>query len=365
MAEKIRVLHILYKLRSSGAEVMLKKAVSYWRESGVVLHVLSTAKVIGPYVNQLSNEGIVIHHLPFENSLSFYFQLIKLIRSNHIDVVQIHTERTMLTYAILARLAGASRIIRTLHSTYTFEGLTRFNRALRRWIIRHLGVVQVSISDLVRQNEQTRFRNPTHLIYNWYDDAHFYPPSLEQRSEVRKTLGLIENEKVIVSVGNCAQVKNHAAIIQALAIMNKNGQKPLYWHVGEEEVEGREKKLVCELQLNSQVHFWGRQEDVRPFLWAADAFIMPSFHEGFSIAMIEALACGIPVILARSPGLDGWSTVFPEIIYTDTTPAGLAYVVGQVLEEQKNYDSTSHALAKAKFTAQRGAEEYLRLYKKL
>lgn len=365
MEKRIKILHILYELRSSGAEVMIKIAAPYWRENGLDLHVLSTAKVTGAYADKLSSEGIIIHHMPFANSLEFYIQMIKLIRSNHFDVVHIHTERTTLTYALLARLAGARRIIRTLHSTYLFEGLTRFNRAVRRWAVRQLGVIQVSISDSVKQNEQVRFGNPTHLIYNWYDDGHFFPPSLQQRIEARKTLGLSGNEKVIVSVGNCAPVKNHPAIIQALALMKKNGQSPLYWHIGEEDVERRERDLVRKLDLDELVQFWGRQDDVRPFLWAADVFVMPSFREGFGVAMLEAQGSGISVLLARSPGLEQWSAFFPEITYTGTTPHDLAHGLTMALSAPKNYKRMEPTLVGVEFSTIYGAREYLALYSML
>lgn len=363
MPKKIKVLHILYELRPSGAEVMIKIASPYWKEDGVELHVLSTANVVGDYADKLSNEGIIIHHIPFAYSLKFYNQLVRLICSNHFDVVHIHTERTALTYACLARLAGVPRIIRTLHSTYLFEGRTRFNRAVRRWAIRQLGVVQVSVSDSVKKNEQSRFRNSTHLIYNWYDDAHFIPPSLQERVEARKTLGLLGNEKVIVSVGNCAPVKNHVSIIQALALMKHVGQNPVYWHIGEEDTEEEERNLVRELDLGAQVFFWGRQDDVRPFLWAADVFVMPSFREGFGVAMLEAVGSGIPVVLARSPGLEEWSAFFPEIIYTDTSPNDLARGLMQVLKMQIETERVGNSLLKSKFAVKRGAQEYYKIYK--
>lgn len=362
MAKTIKVLHILYELRSSGAEVMIQKATPFWKENGVVQHILSTAKEKGDFAAKLSSEGIVIHHIPFVNSMNFYCQLYRLMLSNHYDVVHIHTERTALTYALIARLAGIPRIIRTLHSTYLFEGLTRFNRAVRRWVVRKLGVVQVSISDSVQLNEQIRFRNPTQLIYNWYDDTHFIPPTLQERIEARKTLGLSGDEKVIVSVGNCAPDKNHDSIIRALSLMKYDGQCPVYWHVGEEDADRKERNLAQELDLETQIYFWGCQDDVRPFLWAADVFVMPSFREGFSIAMLEALGSGISVVLARSPGLEQWATVFPEIIFTGTSPDEIKLGLTQALKTHREEESEKQSMLHQRFSVSRGAQEYLKLY---
>ncbi len=362
-----KILHILNEIRSSGAEVMIKAAIPYWKAGGAVLHALSTGKELGAYAGNLSDQGIIVHHRPFTNSLKFYSQLIRLLRTHQFDVVHIHTEHAALTYACLARIAGTPHIIRTIHSSFLFEGLLRVVLRVRRWAARQLGVVQVSISDSVKQNEQTRFGNPTWLIYNWCDDLHFRLPSIEESSESRKRLGLLEYQKVVVNVGNCAPVKNHEAIIHALALIKKNGLALLYWHIGEEDSEYKERTLTRELGLEAQVRFWGRQEDVRPFLWAADIFIMPSFYEGFGLVVLEALESGMQLVLANTPGLKDWATLIPEIIYTETSASDLARGLLQALKTPKNLEQAAQrsALLKMKFSAERGAQEYLALYNRV
>lgn len=354
----------MYELRASGAEVMIKTAAPFWKERGIDLHVLSTSQNKGDYASNLANEGIIVHHLPFSKTFRFLFLLHNFFRSSNFDVVHIHTERYALTYALIARFARVPKIIRTIHGTYLFEGLTRFNRMVRRWIIRQLGVIQVSISDSVKQNEQIRFNNPTRLINNWYDDLYFYPPSPMERNKIRKNFGLSTGKKIIVSIGNCDPVKNHESIIKALLLMKSMGPNLEYWHIGEEDMEAREEKLVNELDLCPMVKFWSRQDDVRPFLWAADVFIMPSFREGLSIAMLESFGCGIPVVLARTPGLEQWSSIIPEIIYTGTSPADLAQGITLALQNGEKREEVDRSVITANFGVQRGVEEYFSLYQK-
>lgn len=363
MKKTIKVLHILYQLRFSGAEIMIKNATPYWKEKGVVQHVLGTAHTIGDFANDLSSEGIVIHHIPYSNKLDFIYKLYRLIRQNRFDVVHIHVERTFLTYSLVARIAGVPVIIRTLHSTYNFDGLIRFNRAVRRWMVRILGVIQVSASAAVQENEFTRFHNPTQQINNWYDDSKFYPPSKNERTIAREKFILNDDRKVIISVGNCAPVKNHESIIRAISLLKNKSIQLEYWHIGEEDADKREQKLVYELNLNNMVKFWGRQKNIRDFLWAADVYIMPSFHEGFGIAMLEALATQIPVILARSPGLDQWAEFFPNIIFTDTTPAGISNALLHTITNLGRTKMEDGSFIKLNFGISRGAEEYLKLFR--
>jgi len=226
----MRVLHILNELRPSGAEVMLKIAAPYWQERGVELHVLSTGQVKGIFADNLANAGFTVHHIPFSNSAGFYTQVIRLMRTARFDVVHLHTEHATLTYALLARYAGIPRIIRTIHSTFIFRGITQLTRAIRRFITRKLGVLQVSVSKTIQENEVRRLGNPTILINKWYDNLHFIPLMDGQKEASRTALGIKNSQKCLITVGNCSAVKNHKAVIQALRLLEQRNIHLIYFH---------------------------------------------------------------------------------------------------------------------------------------
>lgn len=364
MTKTISVLHILYELRFSGAEIMLKNAAPYWEKKGVILHALSTAQLKGEFADTLSQEGIIIHHIPYTNAPGFISKLINLIRQYHFDVVQIHVEQNFLTYSIVARLARVPVIIRTIHSTFLFEGTTKFNRTLRRWIVRILGVIQVSVSTDIQKNEEQRFHNPTLQINNWYDDSSFYPPSDSERAKARKKFKVSDSQMVIISVGNCAPVKNHESIVRAIAKLKKENCHIEYWHVGEEDDAKLEQNLVTELDLNGMVKFWGRQNNVRDFLWAADIFIMPSLHEGLSIAMLEAVATGIPIILTKVPGLSQWASVFVDLHFSEPNSDDLSLIINYLLNTRPIRRKIEATYLSSNYGIIQGTEKYYGLYSK-
>jgi glycosyltransferase involved in cell wall biosynthesis len=78
---------------------------------------------------------------------------------------------------------------------------------------------------------------------------------------------------------------------------------PLYLHVGREHTARPELILAEQLGLKNEVRFMGSQPDPRVFFWAADAFVMPSLHEGLAISPLEAIASGCPAILTEVSGL--------------------------------------------------------------
>lgn len=98
------------------------------------------------------------------------------------------------------------------------------------------------------------------------------------------------------------------------------------------------------------------------FLWAEDVFVMPSIYEGFGIVALEAYACNLPVVLARSPGLDFWGAYFPETVYIETTADSLAKGETIVLEDSNNYKNHNQTLLFNNFGIQNCAKKYLSLF---
>jgi glycosyltransferase involved in cell wall biosynthesis len=217
----------------------------------------------------------------------------------------------------------------------------------------------VSISTSVARNEKDRYRIDTLLIPNWFDSDHFHPPSDHERAAARRQLGLAPDDKVIVSVGNCNPVKNHVAILEALARIPAE-RRPRYLHVGGEEAGQPERALATRLGVADHVQFLGSVPDTRGALWAADAYVMPSRFEGFSIAALEALGVGLPAIVADVPGLRDLREWFPELrLVRDVDDLAVA------LAEDVPAANDQPARAREQFGCATGVERYARLYREV
>ena len=75
------------------------------------------------------------------------------------------------------------------------------------------------ISEGVLACEWDQYRIKGTRIWNWFDSSHFRPPSSEERAHARQALGIGTDDFVIVSVGNCAHVKNHSSLLRAIALL--------------------------------------------------------------------------------------------------------------------------------------------------
>src|SRR5690606_29729409 len=111
----------------------------------------------------------------------------------------------------------------------------------------------------------------------------FVPTQPDEWSSLRRMRGIEESTFVIISVGNCSHVKNHALLIEALASLR--GRLDFhYLHVGMEELGYPERRLSDELGIADRVTFLGYVDDVLPYLRLADLFVMPSLYEGLGNA---------------------------------------------------------------------------------
>lgn len=358
----MKILHILNTLRPSGAETMLRVAAPYWQEQGLDLSILSTGENIGPYALELENAGYRIFHIPFSKTLNFCLNFFQLLKKNKFDVVHIHTERAFFLYAIIAWLMGVKKIVSTIHSNHKFVSFTKFYRAKFRHLMRYLKVIQISISQSVYDTEIKFYNNSTFIINNWSDLDMFHPPSQLQKEQARISLG-VENYYVILSIGNCSPTKRHHLIIEALPHLEKEIPNIIYLHIGEEDDDHSEKKLAEKLAVSSKIKFLGYQIDIRPYLWAADVFVMPSQYEGFGIAALEAIASGIPTILTDVPGLSEWKELgIDSVTYTEGNPFILAKNILAVLKSPHFPTDADIEKIKNIYGVERGASEYINVY---
>lgn len=361
----LRVLHVLNELMPSGAEVMLRNAAPHWTRHGVQCQVLSLGAQPGPFADALAEAGYPVQHLPFAPTRRFLRDFEALLRAEGCDVVHLHVERASMWLALAARRAGVPRVVRTVHGNFLFEGWLRGRRMLSRAVTRLLGAHQVTISERVHETERTRFGNRTELIHNWFDSTRIAPPDPTQRAAARAALDVPDHAFVLLTVGNCAPVKNHPALLEALARLARRDW--LYLHVGCEETGEPERALAQRLGIAAQVRFVGLQADVRPFLHAADLFVMPSLREGLGVACLEAVGAGLPALVGDVPGLRELRRHFGSLRTTGVDAQALAAALAQALQEhgpaQRAAVRGDAAIARERFGLERGVAAYVRAYR--
>ena len=160
----------------------------------------------------------------------------------------------------------------------------------------------ICISKMVQREIVERFGLPEErlpVIYNAIDTDAYHPRLREARVATRTRAAIPADATVFLLVGSGYARKGVAQALAALAGL------PLSAHlviVGRDRRERRYRRLAQNLGVASRVTFAGPQDDPRPWYGAADVFLLPTLYDALSNAVLEAMACGLPVITSTHCG---------------------------------------------------------------
>lgn len=372
--QKITVLHILHELHPSGAEMMIYNAKPHW-ESDCACTVMATGKQRGPFAEQLKECGYEIAYVPTEGAgaaakLAHLRKFWQYMGKHSFDVVHIHRESLSFEYALIAAVCGSRNICRTVHSTFAHKGLQQKIKAATRHIMQRLLHVDfIAISDGVAANEQKVFGNICgETVYNWCDNSRFVYVDGEEKKRRKAEQGL-SDRLTLVTVGNCGHVKNHRLLFQAIAKMRQK-DRIHYYHVGYAKGETeQEEALAGELGIRNEVEFLGSTQPM-PYLKTADLFLMTSVYEGLSIAALEAIFTGMPVLLADVPGLTEFrDKALCNVSYFTPTPEELAKALDAYVEKYDRGelmpDRAQSVRAEELYDCGTQVQKYVCVYRKL
>jgi len=325
----VKVLHVITGLGVGGAEQQLRLLVRQLPVRSEVVTLVND----GAVADGLREDGVPVTLLGMAGNrdLSAVPRLTSLIRAGGYDVVHTHLYRACVYGRIAARLAGVRTVVATEHSlgATQMEGrpLGFGTRALYRATER-LGAGTLAVSETVgrRLGAWGVPEDRVHLAPNGIDPAGF-GFSAATRTLVRARLGIPEDAYVVGGVGRQVPGKNFDALIEAVASLAGT-------HAAAEEAgavrpvhlllagDGPERvpllRLVQDLGVAGRVHMVGPTEipavtgtgpasggaDVAGLLSAMDLFVSASAEEAFGLALLEALACGLPALYVSCPAVE-------------------------------------------------------------
>lgn len=136
-----------------------------------------------------------------------------------------------------------------------------------------------------------------HVIHNAIDASRFQPATEASRQATRQQLALPDSATVLIYVGSGFERKGLKAAIEALAASDR-----YLIVVGQDKQLQRYQQLANQLNCLDRLRFVGVQQDVQPFYHAADALLLPTLYDPFPNVVLEAMACGLPVITSTGCG---------------------------------------------------------------
>lgn len=276
---------------------------------------ITSQERVNEYREELNKQGIDTFQIPIPRSIKKTSKIIKsyklvkeLVESRKYQIVHCHSPIGGVICRLACRKARkkyGTKVIYTAHGFHFFKGSSKTS-----WIIYY--PVEKFCSKytdiLITINNEdydlaTRKFKSKQVVYVPGIGVHTEEIKnlVVNKDAIRSQFGFSHNDFVFMSTGQISIRKNHEVIIRALAKINDNHVKYLIVGFGEEEE--RLKKLVCSLGLQNRVVFAGYRNDVFRLLHSVDAFAFPSIHEGLPVALMEAMAAGLPIVCSKIRGI--------------------------------------------------------------
>ena len=228
--------------------------------------------------------------------------LLRIARRQNVDVFAAHLYGSAI-YCSLAGILSGKPVISILHGQSDVPQRARL-AAVKATVVRRGSDKVVFVSDNLRDSLAVRLRLPAArcvVIPNGVDLTRFQPG---QDRSLRAELGLEDDKILIGAIGNVRRPKAYEVLLQAAQLLAQRSERYHFAIAGDASnaLGGELLQLRDRLGLQRRVSFLGLRTDTPTILQNLDVFALSSRTEGFSIACIEALACGVPVVATRSGG---------------------------------------------------------------
>ncbi|MEM7082328.1 MAG: TIGR03088 family PEP-CTERM/XrtA system glycosyltransferase [Pseudomonadota bacterium] len=304
MTKPIRIVHIIYRLATGGMENGLVNLVNRM-DARFEHHIVSLTDVTD-FAERISNSAVRVSALDKQPGKDFgvYWRLFKLLRRIRPTIVHTRNFGTV-DCGLVARLAGVRTLIHSEHGWDMSDlagGNPKYIR-LRRWLA-PLAVgwlaVSANIRDWLEHTVRIDARKLEH-IYNGVDADTFCPESRDANTTLR-----------VGFVGRLEEVKNPQSMVRA---MKRLADRPAKRPVQLDVIGGGSQTDVMQAAidrggLHEQVRLLGAQSDIPQRMRNMDVFVLPSYNEGISNTILEAMASGVPVVATRVGGN-------PELVVDD------------------------------------------------
>jgi glycosyltransferase involved in cell wall biosynthesis len=297
------VCHLIDTLEVGGMEQMLCELALEQKRNGWEVYV-GCLFGSGPLEARLKQAGIPV--TSFAKKGGFDLEVIRKIRVwlKQYPTAYIHTHNAVTHYYTAFSLMGVKRNV----SINTRHDMGLHNKSARLSALYRIAVLKTDIVAAVCEAAKRKFVSskelPEHkciVIPNGINVAKFSaqrPLALN----IRNLLNLNSDSFVIGTVGRLNEVKAQHVLIEAIAELNKRKLQTQLVLVGNGPEKAKLEKLCEDLNVEDQVHFLGERNDVAQFLWSFDVFALTSKTEGYSMALVEAAAAGLPIVASDVGG---------------------------------------------------------------
>ncbi len=366
----MKIAFLLGSLNRGGTETLMLDVFRNAKSNN--LDAIGIYRKSGVCENEFINSGVSMFKLAkSKNTLIYLFQLRNLINKNNIQII--HAQQpidAMLAY--FALFGTGVKILLTLHG---FDYNERKTGKIIYTLILKLTDINIYVSAYQREYYIKKYNlNPKRqkVVFNGISFQKFNLSN--SNLTIRSTLKIPEQTYLFGTVGNFNLVRDQLTICRFLKLLNHTGFDFHFLFVGKKvescpDCYNQCLQFCLENNLADKVHFLGVRNDVPELLKSMDAFVYSSRHDTFGIAVVEALAKGLPVFV------NDWQ-VFSEItengkfatLYKTKDEADLLHQFSLYLQNKNKFEQKAQLAAtvvKEKYSIEKHIENLKQVYRLL
>lgn len=304
------------------------------------------------------------------NDFKAFFELLKIIKSEKPDIVHCHSSKAGIIGRIAAWIAGVPVIMFTAHGWAFTEGVSKTNRAVYRFIEKYAAMITTKIIAVsgydyrLAERYNVAGKDKMALIKNGIDFNRIDNDDLKQ--SYRKELNIEDSKKVVTMVSRLSPQKDPISFLK-LAKLNGNSDT-VFLLVGGGPLMAKMQTYIENNNIQN-VRLMGDRNDVERILAVSDIFCFFSNYEGLPLAVIEAMAAGLPVIANPVGGVpelvkDGVNGFLVDKGNISAANDKLQPLVKDYIQREK-MGNESRKMYLEFFTTARMAKETEEIYRKL
>lgn len=364
----MRIVQLIDSLHWGGAQklqVTFAEAVRK-RDLDLIVISLNQHREEVPLPDDLEALGarVIVMSAPHLYTLRRIWRLARFLRQEQVDLVHTHLTYANIIGPIAAKLAGVPLVASIHNEKYHPQRDHTLRRRLETLMLRFGADKLIAVGQAVVQAQRERFSwGHLHVIQNAVTPV---PPISEfRRREIREKLIGDPSRPLSLSVGRLSSQKGYRDLLAAVPQVLEKHPRAAFVIAGGGDSRADLSKEIADLNLEESVFLLGYRNDVPDLLAASDLFVNSSHWEGLSVAVLEAMSAGLPIVATRVGDVPEVLDERTGVLVPPKRQAVLAAAIVALLDDPEKMQAIGEA-AKQRvlrhYSPDAWAEELLQVY---
>lgn len=355
------IAHGLYSYQIGGSERIGADLAMEMKRQGYKVVCFAFYDRAGPIREELESAGITCVNLDYTarrrpiRRITYPIEFFRFLLRYKVGGLVVHHATALLLCGLAAWAARVPRVVMVEHGLHQLRDRADYRRRARRYC--RFADAIVGVDRTIVDYFRTQMGVPGRRLSYIPNAVHLRQPNSALRTEVRRKLGVMSDEFVFLFVGRLQPEKDIPTLLAAFQLVtNELNPRVRLWIAGDGPLREALQAEATRLGLIASLDFLGARRDVPQLLQGADALVMTSITEGQPMALLEAMAAGLPCIATEVGGIPGLLNNGAGLLVPSRDPVAVAHEMMHLVRSLSLRDSlvrcakervmSEHALAR-------------------